>query len=308
MKLKRGTEREDGMIFWNYDSKALNGEYWVSKERFAHLQLCKKKRLKSKIELFNQKTQKLVRGAMREDGMIFWGYHPDCKFGEKWMSEYDFNKKKLDKQNKILKAKELNGVLKRGDTRDDGMIFSCYSPSNATAERWVTKKAFENLKIKQKVASKKFYWKNPENGKRQTRKWRLNNLNAGKEYFQKNKKEIYAARNKRIKGNPLLALRMNIHNNIKNSISKLSYTKNTKTAQILGCSFEELKVHIESQFKEGMSWENRNLWHIDHIMPVSMAETYDEVIRLNHYRNLRPLWAHENLAKSDKTPDTLVLF
>jgi len=57
-----------------------------------------------------------------------------------------------------------------------------------------------------------------------------------------------------------------------------------------------------------MSWENRHLWHIDHIMPVSMAKTYDEVIRLNHYKNLRPLWAHENLAKSDKTPEILVLF
>jgi CRISPR/Cas system Type II protein with McrA/HNH and RuvC-like nuclease domain len=57
-----------------------------------------------------------------------------------------------------------------------------------------------------------------------------------------------------------------------------------------------------------MSWENRNEWHIDHIMPISMAKTYDEVIRLNHYRNLRPLWAHENLSKSDKTPKELVLF
>jgi len=43
-------------------------------------------------------------------------------------------------------------------------------------------------------------------------------------------------------------------------------------------------------------------------MPVSMAKTYDEVVRLNHYKNLRPLWAEENLRKSDKIGDTLVLF
>ena len=57
-----------------------------------------------------------------------------------------------------------------------------------------------------------------------------------------------------------------------------------------------------------MSWDNRSEWHFDHIMPVSMAKTYDEVVRLNHYKNFRPIWALDNQRKSDKTPDTLVLF
>jgi hypothetical protein len=78
--------------------------------------------------------------------------------------------------------------------------------------------------------------------------------------------------------------------------------------QILGCTIQEFKLHIESQFKDGMSWDNRGEWHIDHIMPLSMAKTEDELVRLNHYKNLRPLWAHENLSKSDKTPEALVLF
>jgi len=308
MKLKRGDTRSDGMIYWGKHSNYSNGEYWVSKEQFERSRLLKKKRYDKKNELLNLKNNLLVRGFVREDGMVFWGYHPDCKNGEKWMSEDDYNKNKLDKQNKILKAKKINGVKRRGDTREDGMIFLCYSPSYENGERWVTKKIFESLRKKQKIASKKFYWKNPENIREQVRKWRLDNPNVSKEYFQKNKKEIYNARNKRIKNNPLFALRMSIHNIIKNSISKLSYTKNSKTADILGCSFEEFKAYIESQFKAGMSWENRHLWHIDHIMPVSMAKTYDEVVRLNHYKNLRPLWAHENLTKSNKTPDILVLF
>jgi hypothetical protein len=308
MKLKRGTIREDGKVFWIYNSRSLNGEYWVSKEKFDHLQLCKKKRLKSKTELFNQKTQKIIRGTIREDGMIFWGYHPDCRDCEKWMSKHEYNKKKSDRRNKILKSKKLNGVRMRGDTREDGMIFLCYSPSYSNGERWVTKREFENLKIKQKVASKKFYWKNPEKGREQTREWRIKNPNAGKIYFQSNKNKIYCDRNKRIKECPLLSLRMRIHNNIKNSLQKMGFKKNTKTENILGCSFGEFKAHIESQFQPDMSWDNRHLWHIDHIMPVSMAKTEDEIIRLNHYRNLRPLWAHENIAKADKTPEILVLF
>lgn len=108
--------------------------------------------------------------------------------------------------------------------------------------------------------------------------------------------------------NPLYKFSCGIRSLIGVCIRNVGFKKSTKTADILGCSFEQFKAHIESQFKPGMSWKNRHLWHIDHIMPVSMAKTYDEVIRLNHYRNLRPMWAKENLSKSDKTPDVLVLF
>jgi hypothetical protein len=251
---------------------------------------------------------KIKRGTIREDGMVFWGYHPDCKNGEKWMTEHDFKKNKSDRINKVFNAKKINGVRRSGDTREDGMIFLCYCQSYANGERWVTKEIFENIKIKQRAASKRYYWKNPERGRDQTRKWRLKNPNSGKKYFQSNKKKIYDSRNDRMKKDPLFACRMLIHNNIKNSLQKMGFRKNTKTADILGCSFEEFKSHIESQFVDGMSWDNRNLWHIDHIMPVSMEKTEDEIIRLNHYRNLRPLWAKDNLSKSDKKLDTLVLF
>jgi len=156
MKLKRGDTRSDGMIYWGKHSNYSSGEYWVSKEQFERSKLLKKKRYDKKNELLNLKNNLIVRGFVREDGMVFWCYHPDCKNGEKWISEDDYNKNKLDKQNKILKAKKLNGVRMRGDIREDGMIFLCYSSSYSNGERWVTKKTFENLKIKQKVASKNF--------------------------------------------------------------------------------------------------------------------------------------------------------
>ncbi len=49
-----------------------------------------------------------------------------------------------------------------------------------------------------------------------------------------------------------------------------------------------------------MTWENKTLWHLDHIVPVSVAKTEQEIIKLNHYTNFRPLWAKENLAKGKK--------
>jgi hypothetical protein len=48
-----------------------------------------------------------------------------------------------------------------------------------------------------------------------------------------------------------------------------------------------------------MNWENRNLWDIDHIVPLSMAESEDEAIILNHYSNLRPILKKENELKSN---------
>jgi hypothetical protein len=69
---------------------------------------------------------------------------------------------------------------------------------------------------------------------------------------------------------------------------------------MLGCSYEDFKLHIEAQFVSGMSWENRSEWHLDHIIPVSSAINEDDLIRLNHYTNFQPLWAVDNLKKSNK--------
>ena len=68
----------------------------------------------------------------------------------------------------------------------------------------------------------------------------------------------------------------------------------------LGCSVEELKMHLEKQFRENMSWNNRKKWHIDHIVPLSSANTETDIIKLSHYSNLQPLWASENESKGNK--------
>lgn len=307
MKLKRGHKREDGMIYWGRNIKSPNGEYWVSPQQFERSKLLKKKRYEKKRELLKSKNDNLSRSFEREDGMIFWGYHPDCKNGQKWLTKSEYDAKIIGIKNKLSEVKS-NGVRKRGEIRDDGLMFWSYCRGYAGLERWVTKYEFDCMSKNQIQASRKYYKKNPEKAQECTRKWRERNPDAAAKYFKSNKEKIYGRRNERMSSDPLFACRMRIHNNIKQAVSKLSYSKKSKTADILGCSFEQFKDHLESQFKPGMSWDNRHLWHIDHIMPVSMAKTYDEVVRLNHYKNLRPMWAEENLRKSDKTPDVLVLF
>lgn len=91
----------------------------------------------------------------------------------------------------------------------------------------------------------------------------------------------------------------NIRSRISHSLSDAGFRKSSKTATILGCSFNEFKIHIESQFVDGMTWDNRNKWHLDHIVPVSFGTSEEEILLLSHHSNFRPLWAIENLLKYD---------
>lgn len=84
---------------------------------------------------------------------------------------------------------------------------------------------------------------------------------------------------------------------VNSSIRRGGYTKRSRTYEILGCTWEEFKTHIERQFTKGMNWDNRGEWHLDHIVPIASANSEDEVIALNHFTNLRPIWAKENRKK-----------
>ena len=68
----------------------------------------------------------------------------------------------------------------------------------------------------------------------------------------------------------------------------------------MGCTPLQLREHLEKQFVDGMTWDNRSDWHIDHIIPLSSAKTTEELNTLCHYTNLQPLWASENLSKGKK--------
>ena len=127
-----------------------------------------------------------------------------------------------------------------------------------------------------------------------SRQYRINNPNKHKEYI-----------NNRIKNDVQFKLSINIRNLIRNSIYRQKINKNSKTEEILGCSFEEFKQHLESQFEPWMTWDNygnpkdgifelNKTWDIDHIKPVSSGLTENEVIELNHYTNLKPLCSYTN--------------
>ncbi len=162
----------------------------------------------------------------------------------------------------------------------------------------------DKIKERDKINCKKYRLKNKEKIKEKKRKHYLNNSekikNKSSEYSLNNRDKI----NKNIENkkltNPLFKLRINISKLICVSIKGNGYTKKSKTYQILGCSFEDFKTHLENQFTEGMTWENHGIWHMDHIYPVSRAIDEEHLIKLNHYTNFQPLWAIDNIKKGNK--------
>ena len=128
--------------------------------------------------------------------------------------------------------------------------------------------------------------------------------NQKKEYYKENKYIIKEKRRKymNFKRNSdcIFKLKCNIRNLIHNSFR--GYLKESKTENILGCSFEDFRIYLESKFEYWMSLDNYGLyngelnygWDIDHIIPLSSAETEEDVIRLNHYSNLQPLCSKVN--------------
>lgn len=119
---------------------------------------------------------------------------------------------------------------------------------------------------------------------------------------KKKKRSEYAVKyhNERCSKDPLYKLKISIRKNISGLFKRKSIKKNSKTEEMIGLSYEEFKSYIESLFQEGMSWENYGEWHIDHIIPVSSANSEEELFKLNNYQNLQPLWAQENLSKGDR--------
>lgn len=127
-------------------------------------------------------------------------------------------------------------------------------------------------------------------------------LEKQKEYYNNNKEKINNNVRLKRKNNIMFKL-IESYRSRTNNFSKLkSIPKNKTTMEMIGISPKEFKLYIESLFTDGMTWDNhsRNGWHIDHIIPLSSAKSEDDLYRLSHYTNLRPLWCDENLRKGKK--------
>ena len=122
---------------------------------------------------------------------------------------------------------------------------------------------------------------------------------------KKNRHKLNAWEAARRKKDPCFVLAQRLRANLRDALQRQNAPKAFHIKEIIGCTIQELKVHLEKQFKPGMTWDNRgSKWQIDHIRPLASFQLIDpEQQKLAmHFSNLQPLWELENKRKSNKYP------
>lgn len=157
---------------------------------------------------------------------------------------------------------------------------------------------YKRHKIEKLIYSKGYYEKNKDKIMERQAKYK-------KVYRKENKEKVRGFervyRNKRYNENINVRLIRNCYSRINRVLKGIA--KSSRTLDLIGCSIEELWVHLETQFQPGMTRKNHGPeWHIDHIIPcIRFDFTYPEQQKkCFHYSNLQPLWKSDNLSKGAK--------
>jgi len=211
----------------------------------------------------------------------------------------DFHKDKSSKDGHKYKCKECTKIGKYE-------LNKLYRLNNKEILREKSIIYRENNVEKLKERSKNYYSKNKNIIKEKSKNYYSNNkekkIEYQKKYQQNNKEKRNTYLANRRKNDPLFKLITNVRNLIYNTFYYNGYSKESKTYDLLGCTFEYFKEYLENNFEDWMNWDNRALyngtlnygWDIDHIIPLSSATNIDELIKLCHYTNLQPLCSYIN--------------
>lgn len=221
-------------------------------------------------------VSKKKRGEVREDGMVYWGKASNGK--EQWFSREEFDiryeKFKSYKKAQYQKIVAANPEIYRGYSRK----FAAKHPEKK-------KECYNNWRKK-----------NMERCAADARKWAAANPEKTKQWRRDRE-------NKRRAEDPLFAMKKRLSVRIRHAFRSVGLVKGDLTYDLLGCDGQFLRDHIASTFTEGMSFDNRHLWQIDHVIPLASAKTEEDLVRLCHWSNLQALWTPDNRRKGDKMPE-----
>jgi hypothetical protein len=211
------------------------------------------------------------------------------------------------REKNIAKRKEYSKQYYKNNKENNKTMQKKYYENNKEKIQEYQKNNRKNNKEKIQEYQKNYREKNKEklknyreNNKDKLKIYCKNNKEKLKIYREKNKEKINLYNFNRRKAEPLIRLKHNLGNRIRLAIKSKNFTKSKRTLDMLGCDLHTAKAHLEKQFTKGMTWDNHGEWHIDHIIPCASAKTEEELIKLFHYTNLQPLWAADNMSKSDK--------
>lgn len=209
---------------------------------------------------------------------------PKCK-NNKDLSEFSTQKKR----GKIVPKSRCKSCVRE----DDNIRYHKYKDKHKERKSKQNKN-YQN-KHKDIIKEKESIRNKTEIRKNTFKKYRNKNRESANEYlknYNKQKRKI----------NPVFKISDCIRASINGGFKAKKHLKTSKTQKMLGCSFLELKIYLESKFESWMNWDNHGKyngelnfgWDIDHIIPLSSAKTEEELIKLNHHTNLQPLCSKIN--------------
>ncbi len=159
--------------------------------------------------------------------------------------------------------------------------------------------------------AKEYYKANQDKIKATTRTRHETNKKAVAEYNKlyrmthKEESKVYIRqyRRDRIKRDPAYHQKRICRSRFHHWFKSRGLSKSGHVGDLIGCTWQELCIHLESKFQLGMTWENQGVygWHVDHIKPLALFDPLDSehLKQAWHFTNLQPLWAADNIVKGD---------
>jgi hypothetical protein len=218
----------------------------------------------------------------------------------------DFRNKKVTKDGKRSECKDCQNIYQKKYTNKNKKYIAyqqkIYREKNQLIIKAKQKEYYKNnikkYKNYKEQRKQEFYeymkiyrQKNKHKIRKKEREWKT-----------KNKEKLKLIHQEKYKNNIEYKLTIILRSRIRHALN--GKLKENTTKDLLGCTIEELKIHLEKKFLEGMNWNNygRYGWHIDHIIPCASFDLTDleQQKKCFHYTNLQPLWAEDNLKKHSK--------
>jgi hypothetical protein len=229
-----------------------------------------------------------------------------CK-DEKEICEFGKNNRNKDKLQGICKSCDKLKSKEWKEKNREKYLLSQKNTYKSNKEKRLKKSKDYYIENRDDIIrrNKDYYHTNIDKYKITKKEWREKNKEKIskklKEYGKNNRKLISENEKNRRNSDPLFKTIRNVRNRINQFLKSKKHKKNSQSFDLVGCFPQFLKIHIENQFTEGMSWELMGKYiHIDHKIPLSSGKNENEIKKLCHYSNLQPLWAKDNLIKSNK--------
>ena len=248
----------------------------------------------------------------KKDGK--YGIRAECKFCVKKYSNqrYEENKEQIIEHTKQYYKENKQQIKKYRkqyyENNKEHFLYKQkqYYEENKEQQQEKMKQWYKENKERISNVSKQYDEENKERIRKYAKRYREENREKGREksreYYYENKERVNKQRvqneKKQLKTDIGYRLLVNCRQRLRQAIK--GNTKSVSTKELIGCSIEHLLQHLESQFQEGMTWDNYGEWHIDHIKPCALFDfTKEEAQReCFNYKNLQPLWAADNIRKS----------